>query len=452
MASFDIPEKYAEQLEPIEVTDTRSDDEILASLNEHAPVTSEKNIWAFWHDGLTKAPAWCQRNTVDWVRICGGTGWTIRVLDNVPDSPNYALRYVSQENVPECFIARTMNGPYVGQHSADFVRGAAIFEHGGAWMDVGSIMTRHMDRICWDAICDPESPYKVATVYQGGQWIFNYFVAARKGDPFIRHWHNLFLHLWKGRDNHDGITTSPLFHYYMVMMAKEQQEKQLKEQQAKKEKEEQEERQKEEPQEGKVEGDEKNDELKVTGEKAVLDWKIGLRELMDYVSQIAAWHRVASLEDAGDGFSGVDYWTKHMLLLDFLEETCKPMRLLGKAEQSPARTLALLSMQRQRPERTEESGEDTISDKDYADAEAAVWGTLATSSFCKITHAKGLTHTKQLGSLLDEEANAGKDRAPGSFMELLRYGTVHFRQKRETLVVREAARPQETLKTGLLDP
>src|SRR5688572_6433794 len=133
MANIAIPEKYADQLGTAELSDSRSDAEILASLNQHVPVTSEKNIWAFWHDGLMNMPAWCQRNAIDWVRICGASGWTIRVLDNVPGSSNYALRYVSEANVPECFVARTMDGPYVGQHSADFVRGATIYEHGGVW-------------------------------------------------------------------------------------------------------------------------------------------------------------------------------------------------------------------------------------------------------------------------------------------------------------------------------
>jgi hypothetical protein len=131
MAAFEIPESYADKLEAIEVHDKRTDEEILASLNQHVPVTSEKNIWSLWYDGVLNMPAWCQRNAVDWVRICGPE-WTIRVLDNVPESPNYALRYLSPENLPACFVNRTMDGPYVGQHAADFVRTASILEHGGA--------------------------------------------------------------------------------------------------------------------------------------------------------------------------------------------------------------------------------------------------------------------------------------------------------------------------------
>lgn len=131
MAIFEVPETYADKLEVIEVKDKRPDEEIFASLSQYVPVTSEKNIWSLWYDGLDNMPAWCQRNAVDWVRICG-PDWTIRILDNVPESPNYALRYLSPQNLPACFLNRTMDGPYVGQHAADFIRSATILEHGGA--------------------------------------------------------------------------------------------------------------------------------------------------------------------------------------------------------------------------------------------------------------------------------------------------------------------------------
>lgn len=538
MTDYQIPEEWADKLEIIEVADTRSDAEILAALNEYVPVTSEKNIWAFWHDGLMKMPSWCQRNAIDWVRICGPSGWTIRVLDNDPESPNYALRYLSEANLPECLIKRTMDGPYVGQHSADFTRGAAILEHGGAWMDVGSIMIRHIETMCWNAICDPESPYKVATVWKDGQWIFNYFVAAQKGDPFIRRWHELFMHLWKGRNNHHGITMNPLFMYIIVMMTKQQEEQKVKAQKEQEEKEKLEKEKDEEaqqqtrddngqeaqqdiaaaaqqntqsdgqmqekqPEETKHQEQSKS-ELQATGDLAFLDWKVGLRELMDYASQIAAWHRVASLEDVGDGFSGVDYWTNNMLLLDFFE-TCKPMRFLGHRGEGPARTSALMSMQRRgedaaggdeaataisedkKRKTDDDHGEDEkkrkieepVNDQesvavngdaqqdkvvqadkprtpqdDRAETEKAVWETLATGSFCKISHSKGLTHSKQLGVLLDEQeqSNSGKNQAAGTFWDLLRYGTVHFRQKRASPEVRAAPRPTKTLSKGLLEP
>lgn len=59
---YSIPEKYKSRLEEVEVLDDRSDDEILASLKEHVPVTSEKNVWGFWNTGVDSIPGWSKRN------------------------------------------------------------------------------------------------------------------------------------------------------------------------------------------------------------------------------------------------------------------------------------------------------------------------------------------------------------------------------------------------------
>lgn len=160
-AKFTIPERFQSQLQEVQALDPRSDDEILQSLATYRPVTSEKNIWAFWHSGVLAMPAWCQRNAVDWVRVCG-PDWTVRVLDNTPGSPGYALGYVSEDLLPEAFVRRTMDGPYVGPHSADFMRGACLVQHGGAFMDVGCLLLRPLDDFVWDQLAAPGSKYGVA--------------------------------------------------------------------------------------------------------------------------------------------------------------------------------------------------------------------------------------------------------------------------------------------------
>jgi hypothetical protein len=184
---FSIPAEYQSQLEVVEVTDSRSDEEILQSFGNYVPVTSEKNIWAFWHSGFAAMPAWCQRNAIDWVRICG-SDWTVRILDSVPNSPNNVLRYVPAGLLPRTFVEGKMDGAFVGQHSADLTRTACLYDHGGVWMDAGSILIRHMDRLCWDKLEDPSSPFRVAVPYMYGTCAANHFVAARKGDPFIYRW------------------------------------------------------------------------------------------------------------------------------------------------------------------------------------------------------------------------------------------------------------------------
>jgi mannosyltransferase OCH1-like enzyme len=182
-----IPEEYRGELEYAEVTDTRSDDEILASLGQHVPVTSEKSVWAYWDKGVAAIPGWCKRNVTNWVRILGPS-WTVRVLDTVTESPNHALKYIPPKFLPEAFANGTMDGPYVGPHSADFIRGATLYVHGGVFMDVGILMIRHLDRVCWSALADEQTPYNVFVPVMYGQTIANHFVASRKGDPIIKRW------------------------------------------------------------------------------------------------------------------------------------------------------------------------------------------------------------------------------------------------------------------------
>jgi len=53
-----IPEEFKSQLRYVEAKDQRSDAEILDSLTQHAPITSEKNIWTYWHSGVRDMPSW----------------------------------------------------------------------------------------------------------------------------------------------------------------------------------------------------------------------------------------------------------------------------------------------------------------------------------------------------------------------------------------------------------
>ncbi|KAK1472976.1 capsule polysaccharide biosynthesis protein [Colletotrichum tamarilloi] len=125
---FQIPPEFESKLRHVEPLDSRSDQEILKSLKSPLPVTSEKNIWAFWDSGLDNLPSWGQRNIINWARLCGPE-WAIRVLDDVPDSPNNALNWVKEDQLPEAYIAHKMDGPRVrtGPHSADFLRGKSTY-------------------------------------------------------------------------------------------------------------------------------------------------------------------------------------------------------------------------------------------------------------------------------------------------------------------------------------
>ncbi|KAG5786987.1 hypothetical protein H9Q69_013938 [Fusarium xylarioides] len=178
---FPIPPEYQSELEATESVDLRTDEDVLLSIEQYRPVISEKNIWAFWDSGIRSMPSWCQRNVIGWARICR-PDWTIRVLDMAPKSPNYVTKFIDREMLPEAFLSGTMDGQHAG----------------------------HIDRICWDVLADPDSPYEIAVPVLYGQTIANHFVAARKNNVFIEKWHQLFMHLWNGRTHQQGISDNPL--------------------------------------------------------------------------------------------------------------------------------------------------------------------------------------------------------------------------------------------------
>ncbi|KAK7022302.1 capsule polysaccharide biosynthesis [Favolaschia claudopus] len=401
-AAFSIPAEYQDQLKPVDTAaiDKRTNDEILRSLAQHAPVTSEKNLWAFWDSGLSNMPAWCQRNIVDWVRICAPLGWTIRVLDNVPSSPNYTLKYVSRELLPDAFVDRKMDGPYIGPHSADFLRGALLYEHGGVYMDVGCILIRDMDRICWNEISDPNSPVHIVVPLMYGQVIANHFVASRKGDPFIKRWHDLFTHLWKNHTNHQGLIENPLLAFGANLTFEESRASNFN-----------------------------------------WDFKVDAKTVMEYISQVLCWTRLTMLEEAGDGFSCAEYWEKNVMCFDVLQESWGAESVVGFASGGQG-MFNPLSMKVDGDKNAEE----------YKQAEKMVWRMLAGSSIQKITHGKGLTNNLALGAIWDMPENEGKDCARGTFAELLRYGTVHFRQTRGSVVKLEAKPAQQKMKKGVFEP
>ncbi|KAL4894407.1 hypothetical protein BDV59DRAFT_11015 [Aspergillus ambiguus] len=394
---FNIPEEFQNQLEVTAPLDNQGDDDILNSLCQYRPVTSEKNIWAFWHAGALAMPGWCRRNVIDWQRICGPS-WTIRVLDTVPNSPNHALNYIPADMLPDTFTMGTMDGPYVGPHSADFLRGACLMTYGGVFMDVGIILTRSIDRICWSQLEDPSSPYQISIPWMYGTVSANHFVASRKDDPFIKRWHQLFVHLWKNHTNYKGMTENPLLAFALSMDFSPSQERGF-------------------------------------------AWEFAVDPLtvFEYITQVVAWQRLCMLEDAGDGFSCADYAQQNVLWFDVLEENWGFETEIGFKGEDAFNALAT------RMDADPESVE-------YKKAYKMVWRFLTKSSMQKITHGKNLTKTPALGLLWDMPENEGKDAEPGTFAELLRYGTVHFRQTRNEIEYVKSERPAETMRKGVLEP
>ncbi|KAG0652503.1 O-glycosyltransferase [Hyphodiscus hymeniophilus] len=372
--------------------DPRSDEDIIAALLRHQPVESEKNLWTFWDTGLSNMRPYVRRNVIGWVRRL--PGWTVRVLDHVEGSPLNVSTFLDPLAFHDAFNNRTMTGPYVGAHSGDVVRLPLLYRYGGVWMDAGTMLFRNIDDICWKVLADSTTPYEIAGIAPGTEpgndVIMNGFIAAKKGNGFIKKWHEVYLEIWKGRTDCIGSQDHPLL-------------RQVK---------------------------------KVEVPKAMqIQFGIDNSLMNDYVAHALAFKRIRMLEDPSSGFNGPKYWEKHAFVLP-VQETFLAQILCnfdGK------RQYDLFSLPRHKE----------MADRD-PDAENLVNRLLSNASTMKLSH--GLKNNKlvHLSKLWDLPENADADIKPGSFAAYLRWGSEHLEQTRtiEPLPVKCSG---DVLEAGVLE-
>jgi hypothetical protein len=394
MPSFSMAPSFTETPElrriPSSKVDRRSDQEIIAQLTTYRPVTSQKNVWTFWDAGFWAMRPYVRRFVIGWARRLGPE-WTVRVLDHVEASPTSVHEFLDRNQLHEAFNTRTMTGPYVGAHSGDVVRLPLLYRYGGVWMDAGTMLFRHMDDICWRVLCDPSSPYEICGfapgTEPGNDVIMNGFIAAQKGNEFIRRWHEVYLALWRdGRTDCIGSQKHPLLRQVKkVQVPLEMQE------------------------------------------------RFGIdNDLMnDYVAHALAFKRVRMLRDASDGFDGPRWWEQHAYVLP-VQETFLAQIICEFDGQRQYDLLALARPEDQVPSQAEEAekakqakkGDDTLA------AEKLVTAMLSQASTMKLSH--GLKNNKlvHLSKLWDREENASEDIKPGSYAAYLHWGSENLEQTR----------------------
>jgi hypothetical protein len=160
--------------------------------------------------------------------------------------------------------------------------------------------------------------------------------------------------------------------------------------------------------------------------------------LLEYIGQIFAWLRLCLLEEPNGGFNGAEFWATKVLLFDTLSEDWGAEDTIGWVRQD------LFDVLTTRLDADPES-------KEYKVAYKTTWRMLTPASMQKVTHGKHLTKTPALGILLDKKENAGKDVEPGTFTELLRYGSVHLEQNRATIDYVKAEKSKQIIKKVLLE-
>ncbi|KAI1175880.1 capsular polysaccharide synthesis protein-domain-containing protein [Nemania sp. FL0916] len=381
--------------------DLRSDAEIAAWLQKPHAITSDKNVWAFWHAGYASMPPWVQRNVINWVRRLGST-WTVHLLDKVPGSGTNIANYVESSYFPDAFNKNTMDGPNVGPHSGDLVRLPLLWKYGGVWIDVGTFLFRSIDDICWKQIEDPTTPYEMAgfviEMRPGIDCMLNGFIAAKRGNPFIKRWHDIYTTLWDGVTNAQGFHKHPLLRHLPLLCPPV-------------------------------------DRLNCP------DLSIMMEAFSDYLASFMCFERLRKLIDPSDGFNGPEYYSNHMLLFPALQETYYFQQQTGW---SGTRQFELLTARR--------TGEDVVRDEKWQAAEDFVADALANTSTMKLSHGPAGALESFLADLWDSEEHQEKDNIEGTFAAYLRYGSVHYDQIRKMEPIKMDWPSEEVLTCGVLEP
>ena len=212
--------------------------------------------------------------------------------------------------------------------------------------------------------------------------------------------HDLFVHLWEGRCDFTGVIQSPLINFMQNFNFAEAEARGFK-----------------------------------------WDFKVDEATVLGYIGQCVAWIRLTWLQEPNGGFHGVDYWAKKVLVFDSAAEDWAAEQIVGY---KGGDLFKVFTTSRDADPESEE----------YKKAEKTAWRLLTKSTMQKITHGKGLTHDMHCGALMDLPENEGKDQEPGTFGELLRYGSVHFEQRRERIAYVDAVvvDPKFIIHKGLLEP
>ncbi|KAI0853830.1 hypothetical protein F5Y00DRAFT_250506 [Daldinia vernicosa] len=366
---------------PPELLDTRSDDELDNDIMHPRPVSSEKNIWFFWHAGYATMHPYAKRNVRAWHRRLSKRGWTVRVLDRAPGSLSNVANFLDVSDphaFPRAFAEGTIGGRYAMQHASDLVRWPLLLRYGGVYADVGLMQIGDLDRLWNETVANPDSPFEVLSYNLNGG-LANYFLASRPGNPFFERCHRLFLALWAedgGKTSTDGMHASPLLKGVPLMSSSVTIEE-----------------------DGKIIG---SDEVQ--------------KMLSDYIAQGQATSMVMGLVDDEDGWDGPRYVADHIYGIDYMVGSQLINEITGW---DGKKAFNLMSLPLPKPGEVESA--------DQKQAREIVEACLQRSFGFKLAHGLIIRVFKYtLGSLWRD--HEGSDDVPGTYAHWLRHGTAYWNQ------------------------
>jgi hypothetical protein len=314
-----------------------------------------------------------QRNIRAWHRRLSPLGWTIRVVDLLPNSPlnvSNFLDVTDPATFPQAFTDGTIGGPYALQHTSDLVRWPLLLKYGGVYADVGLMQIGDLDRLWNETIGDPDSPFEVLSYNAGPATEYNltnYFLCSERDNALFRRCHELLLKLWEGKTSTEGLHTHPLLKGVNMI------------------------------------GDDQFSEETS-------------RELSDYIIQGQAMKMVMGSSDPEDNWDGPRYTTEHVYAIPYIVGS-QLINELTAWDGKKAFELMSLKLPNEVEVESEEQGK----------AREIVEQCLGRSFGFKLAHGLIL---KVLGDTLGSlwRKNTGSDDVVGTYAHWLRHGTVYWTQ------------------------
>ncbi|ODA77828.1 hypothetical protein RJ55_06430 [Drechmeria coniospora] len=382
-ASAHYPKPHGVHVIDRDQLDLRSDAEVDDDLLHPRPVTTEKNIWFFWHSGFRSMHPYCQRTVRAWHRRFSRQGWAVRVLDREPNSALNVANYLDvndRHTFPRAFVDDTIGGDHARQHTSDLVRWPLLLRYGGVYADVGMMQIGDLDKVWSTTVGDPSSPFEILTYNMGGidgRALTNYFLASGRNNALFARCHKLLLQLWDadgGKTSTDGMHASPLLKGLPLIRAGAPFEE-----------------------DGKWYG---MDEVSVL--------------LTDYIIQGQVMTMVMSLVDDEDGWNGPKYAAEHIFAIDYMAGS----QLINEmTDWNGPRQFELMSLPL--PREGEEETDEQRQGREIVEA------CLTRSFGFKLAHGLIL---RVLGDTLGSlwRKHEGADAVTGTYGHWLRYGMLHW--------------------------
>jgi len=148
---------------PTQLLDLRPDNEIDITLLKPPPISSERNIFFLWHSGFTKMHPYTLRNIRAYHRRLSKLGWTICILDRIPNSHLNISQYIDitdPDTIPTAFINGTIAGAYAAQHASELVRWHLLVKYDGVYADVRLLLIGDLAQLSKQTLENPHSRFE----------------------------------------------------------------------------------------------------------------------------------------------------------------------------------------------------------------------------------------------------------------------------------------------------